>query len=262
MCQEIFPYLPESPIATTCRTLAQAMQERGFEIRTFMPRYGVINERRNQLHEVIRLSGMNLIINDDDHQLIIKVASIPAARVQIYFIDNDDYFSRKAVLRDAEGVEFEDNDQRAIFFARGVLETVGKLRWQPDVVHCHGWFAAAVPLYLRAGFADDPLYAGAKIVFTIHDDCFKGEWTEQFVATMKGEGVPAEQLDKLESLSYENIVKLVIDNVDGIVVEATELPKVIEEYVAASGKPVLRGRADKTDDEWLNDYKNFYDSIL
>ena len=262
VCQEIFPYLPESPISTTCRTLVQAMQERGFEIRTFMPRYGVINERRNQLHEVIRLSGMNLIINDDDHQLIIKVASIPSARVQIYFIDNEDYFSRKAVLRDAEGKEFEDNGQRAIFFARGVLETVGKLRWQPDVVHCHSWFAAAVPLYLRNSFADDPLFAASKIVVSLYDDCFTEEWSEAFVETMKGEGVPAEELDKIGTLSYENIIKLVIDNVDGIVVEAENLPSAIEEYIAASGKKVLRGRADKSGDEWLNDYKEFYDSLL
>ena len=262
VCQEIYPYLPESPISTTCRTLVQAMQERGFEIRTFMPRYGVINERRNQLHEVIRLSGMNLIINDDDHQLIIKVASIPAARVQIYFIDNEDYFSRKATVRNAEGVAFEDNGQRAVFFARGVLETVGKLRWQPDVVHCHSWFTAAVPLYLRASFAEDPLFAGSKIVFSIYDDSFEGEWSEAFVETMKGEGVPAEILDEIKSLSYESIVKLVIDNADGIVVEAEELPSAIEEYIAASGKKVLRGRADKSGDEWLNDYKEFYDSIL
>ena len=145
VCQEIFPYLPESEQSALCRQLVQAMQERGNEIRTFMPRYGCINERRNQLHEVIRLSGMNLIIDDNDHQLIIKVASIPTARVQIYFIDNDDYFARKAVLSDDAGW-FADNDERAIFFARGVLETVKKLRWNPSVVHCHGWFSAVVPI--------------------------------------------------------------------------------------------------------------------
>ena len=144
VCQEITPYLPEGEEASLCRSLCQAMQERGNEIRTFMPRYGCINERRHQLHEVIRLSGMNLIIDDNDHQLIIKVASIPSARIQIYFIDNDDYFSRKAVLHDADGSEFADNDERAIFFARGVLETVKKLRWTPTVVHCHGWFSSEI----------------------------------------------------------------------------------------------------------------------
>ena len=146
VCQEITPYLPETEASGLCRALTQAMQERGNEIRTFMPRYGCINERRHQLHEVIRLSGMNLIIDDNDHQLIIKVASIPAARVQSYFIDNDDYFSRKFVLTDEEGKAFPDNDERAIFFARGVLETVKKLRWTPTVVHCHGWFSSVIPV--------------------------------------------------------------------------------------------------------------------
>ena len=163
VCQEITPYLPETENSRLCRALTQAMQERGNEIRTFMPRYGCINERRHQLHEVIRLSGMNLIIDDNDHQLIIKVASIPSARVQIYFIDNDDYFSRKAVLTDAEGNYFADNDERSIFFARGVLETVKKLRWTPSIVHCHGWFSSVVPVYLKHVFADDPIFRDVKI---------------------------------------------------------------------------------------------------
>ena len=158
VCQEVAPYVPDTEGALLCRRLSQAMQERGNEIRTFMPRYGCINERRHQLHEVIRLSGMNLIIDDNDHQLIIKVASIPSARVQIYFIDNDDYFARKAILRDADENYFEDNDERAIFFARGVLETVKKLRWTPTVVHCHGWFSSIVPIYLKKVFADDPIF--------------------------------------------------------------------------------------------------------
>lgn len=262
MCQEIFPYLPESTIATTCRTLSQAMQERGFEIRTFMPRYGVINERRNQLHEVIRLSGMNLIINNNDHQLIIKVASIPAARVQIYFIDNDDYFSRKGILRDAEGKPYEDNDQRAVFFARGVLETVKKLRWQPDIVHCHSWFSAAVPLYLRNTFSDDPIFTSAKVVCSLYDDMFEGEWSDNFRNTLIGEGVPAEKLDILNPASYENVVKLVIDNADGIIIEAEHLPTAVEEYIAKTGKKVLRGTPNKEDDAWLEAYKEFYDSLL
>ena len=174
VCQEITPYLPETENSRLCRALTQAMQERGNEIRTFMPRYGCINERRHQLHEVIRLSGMNLIIDDNDHQLIIKVASIPAARVQIYFIDNDDYFSRKAVLTDAEGNYFADNDERSIFFARGVLETVKKLRWTPSIVHCHGWFSSVVPVYLKHVFADDPIFRDVKIVVSLYGDGFPG----------------------------------------------------------------------------------------
>lgn len=239
------------------------MQERGFEIRTFMPRFGCINERRNQLHEVIRLSGMNLIINDNDHQLIIKVASIPAARVQIYFIDNDEYFApRKSTFRNAEGEEFEDNDQRAIFFARGVLETVKKLRWQPDVVHCHSWFSAVVPLYLRSSFADEPLFSSAKIVFSIYDDTFEGTWGEEFRSTMIGEGVEPERLGPEGGLTYENLMKLVIDNVDGIVVEAEHLSEEVEALLAASGKKILRPTGEPQSDERLTQYKEFYDSIL
>jgi starch synthase len=164
VCQEISPYLPENEFAKLSLEMARQMQERGSEVRIFMPRYGCINERRNQLHEVIRLSGMNLIINDNDHQLIIKVASIPAARLQVYFIDNDDYFSRRAILHDADGNMFEDNDDRAIFFARGTLETVKKLRWSPTIGHCHGWFSAIVPMYLKKVFYDDPLFHDVKIV--------------------------------------------------------------------------------------------------
>jgi len=161
--QEITPYLPETELSLIGRTLPQAIQETGKEIRTFMPKYGSINERRNQLHEVIRLSGMNLIIDDTDHPLIIKVASIQAARMQVYFIDNEDYFNRKQAVIDSKGKFFEDNDERMIFFARGVLETVRKLRWSPDLVHCHGWFTSLVPLYLKNAYREDPLFADSKV---------------------------------------------------------------------------------------------------
>ena len=152
--QEITPYLPETEMSLIARNLPQGIQERGREIRTFMPKYGCINERRNQLHEVIRLSGMNIIISDTDHPLIIKVASIQTARMQVYFIDNDDYFQRKHIMQDEAGEFFDDNDERAIFFARGVIETVIKLQWAPDIVHCHGWFTSLIPLYLRKVFYD------------------------------------------------------------------------------------------------------------
>src|SRR5512145_391352 len=168
VAQEITPYLPESHMGLIGRHLPQGIQEKGREIRTFMPRFGSINERRNQLHEVIRLSGMNLIIDDNDHPLIIKVASIQQARMQIYFIDNEDYFSRKSIVADANGKEFEDNDERAVFYARGVLETVKKLRWAPDLVHCHGWMSSLVPVYLRSIYHDDPLFHNYKIVYSVY----------------------------------------------------------------------------------------------
>ena len=158
IAQEITPYLPESEIANVCRYLPQGVQERGREIRTFMPKYGNINERRNQLHEVIRLSGMNLIIDDTDHPLIIKVASIQAARMQVYFIDNEDYFQRKFITEDENGNSFDDNDERSIFFVRGVMETVKKLRRVPDIIHCHGWMTALAPLYIKKAYAEDPMF--------------------------------------------------------------------------------------------------------
>ena len=168
--QELTPYVEESAMATLGRKLPQAIQENGREIRTFMPRWGNINERRNQLHEVIRLSGMNIVINDTDHPLIIKVASIQAARMQVYFIDNDDYFHKRLMLRDENGQEYEDNGERAVFYARGVLETLKKLRWCPDVIHCHGWMSSVVPLYIKEAYRDDPAFAGAKIIFSGYEE--------------------------------------------------------------------------------------------
>ena len=260
VCQEIVPYLPASDMATLCRTLVQAMQERGNEIRTFMPRYGCINEYRNQLHEVIRLSGMNLIIDDNDHQLIIKVASIPSARVQIYFIDNDDCFSRKAVMVDEEGKPFEDNDERAIFFARGVLETVKKLRWEPTIVHCHGWFSSIVPIYLREVFSDDPIFKDVKIVASIYDDSFEGELSSEMRKKIVNEGVDVNNLKNIEHPSYQNLMKLVIDYADGIIIETPSLDTEVADYLAASGKKVLEYQ-DKTTTEYLDNYQKFYDSL-
>lgn len=258
VCQEIFPYLPETGQSALCRQLVQAMQERGNEIRTFMPRYGCINERRNQLHEVIRLSGMNLIIDDNDHQLIIKVASIPTARVQIYFIDNDDYFSRKAVLSDDAGW-FADNDERSIFFARGVLETVRKLRWSPSIVHCHGWFSSVVPIYLKHMFADDPLFRDVKIVVSLYDDAFAGTLDAGFSAKVEHEGVKDDRLDILACPSYQNLMRFVMDYADGIVIASQEVDAQTAEYARRSGKPVLEYQTPAA--EAFDNYKKFYEEL-
>ena len=260
VCQQIAPYLPETETSRLCRALTQAMQERGNEIRTFMPRYGCINERRHQLHEVIRLSGMNLIIDDNDHQLIIKVASIPAARVQIYFIDNDDYFSRKAVLTDAEGNLFGDNDERAIFFARGVLETVKKLRWSPTVVHCHGWFSAVVPVYLKRIFADDPIFRGVKVVVSLCDDAFPGQLDAGFAGKIAGEGVSDKNLALLDAPSYENLCRFVMEYADGVIAASPNVGKNVLEIARASGTPLLEYQSPEAEDFFAN-YTRFYDSI-
>jgi starch synthase len=236
------------------------MQERGNEIRTFMPRYGCINERRNQLHEVIRLSGMNLIIDDNDHQLIIKVASIPSARIQIYFIDNDDFFARKAVITDAEGNEFEDNDERAIFFARGVLETVKKLNWSPNIVHCMGWMSAIVPIYLKKVFNDDPLFRDVKVVVSLCDDSFEQPFNEGFAQKVANEGVKDEKLADLTLPSYENLYRFVIDYADGIVVASENANPSLVEYARQSGKPVMEfEKAEEA--EMFDNYNRFYEEL-
>ena len=258
VCQEISPYLPESEQSVLCRLLVQAMQERGNEIRTFMPRYGCINERRNQLHEVIRLSGGNLIIDDNDHQLIIKVASIPAARVQIYFIDNDDYFTRKAVLSDDEGW-FADNDERAIFFARGVLETVERLRWSPSIVHCHGWFSAVVPIYLKHRFAKVNVFRDVKIVVSLYDDAFAGTLDAGFRAKIEHEGVQDERLKILDDPSYQNLMRFVMDYADGIVLASQNVDAVTAEYARRSGKPVLECQVPEA--EGFDNYNKFYEEL-
>ncbi|WP_418990998.1 glycogen/starch synthase [Alistipes sp.] len=260
VCQEIMPYLPETESSRLCRTLTQAMQERGNEIRTFMPRYGSINERRHQLHEVIRLSGMNLIIDDNDHQLIIKVASIPAARVQIYFIDNDDYFSRKATLTDDKGTYFEDNDERAIFFARGVLETVKKLRWTPTIVHCHGWFAGVVPVYLKRVFADDPIFRDVKVVVSLYGDSFPGELDKGFSSKIANEGVKDKNLEILSAPSYENLCRFVMEYADGVVVASEDVAPEILEIARNSSKPLLPYQAPDAAD-FFDNYNRFYDKI-
>lgn len=261
VCQEITPYLAENDMSTLCRTLSQSMQEMGNEIRTFMPKYGLINERRNQLHEVIRLSGMNLIIDNNDHQLIIKVASIPTARVQIYFIDNEDYFQRKATLRDENGVLFEDNDERAIFFARGVLETVKKLRWPPRIVHIHGWFSSVIPMYLRNTFADDPVFKDVKIVLSIYDDNFDGELDKNFKDKIISEGLNPEHLNLIDSPTYENLMKSVINHAEGVIMESKTPSKEIVDYIKSTNKPYLEYQ-DKTDDSYLKTYQKFYNQIL
>lgn len=260
VCQEITPYLPETECSVLCRRLSQAMQEQGNEIRTFMPRYGCINERRHQLHEVIRLSGMNLIIDDNDHQLIIKVASIPSARVQIYFIDNDDYFARKAVLQDEEGHYFPDNDERAIFFARGVLETVKKLRWTPTVVHCHGWFSAVMPVYLKKVFADDPIFRSVKVVVSLYGDGFPGELNKDFRSKIANEGVKDKNLEILDTPSYENLCRFVIHYADGVIVASEKADPAVVEMARQSGKPILEYQSPDAEDFFAN-YNRFYDGL-
>ncbi|WP_346856367.1 glycogen/starch synthase [uncultured Draconibacterium sp.] len=256
--QEITPYLPESEMSEIARYLPQGVQERGREIRTFMPRYGCVNERRNQLHEVIRLSGMNLVINDTDHPLIIKVASIQAARMQVYFIDNEDYFQRKFVLNDAAGKEFEDNDERAVFFARGVLETVIKLRWAPDIIHCHGWLTSLVPLYIKKYYYNDPLFANSKVVYSAYDDDFKNTLDPKFNEKLLLEGITKEDVDLIEDPNYVNVNKLAINYSDAVIQGTENINTGVKDYIKETGKLFLDYQPKET---YIDAYNEFYDKV-
>ena len=258
---EMFPYLPESPTANIGRYLPQGIQERKREIRSFMPRYGCINERKNQLHEVIRLSGMNIVINDVDRPLVIKVASISAARMQVYFIDNEDYFHRKSIYHDANGEFFKDNGERAIFFARGVLETVKKLRWAPDVIHCQGWISQILPIYLKKAYKDDPIFSNSKVVLSLYDDTPAG-FPEDFKEMIPFNGVNEEDVAVLAEPTGINLAKLAVDYSDGVIFGAEGIPQEIKDYCNGKGCPVLQYDAKSIEDgSYMEVYNSFYDNL-
>jgi len=257
--QEITPYLPETEMSAIGRYLPQGIQERGKEIRTFMPKFGCINERRNQLHEVIRLSGMNLIIDDTDHPLIIKVASIQSARMQVYFIDNEDYFHRKFIDTDDKGEEFQDNDERLIFFARGVLETVKKLRWAPDIVHCHGWMTGLVPLYLKKVYNEDPLFSNSKVIYSIYNKEFKKPFKTAFRKKLWMEGISDDDVEMIKHPSFQNLSKLAIEMSDAVIVGSETINKDLGQFLKTSDKPLLEYQSE---DKYMDAYSQFYDTIL
>lgn len=257
--QEITPYVSESEMSLVGRKLPQAIQEKGREIRTFMPKWGNINERRNQLHEVIRLSGMNLIIDDTDHPLIIKVASIQSARMQVYFIDNDDYFQNRLQVVDENGVEYEDNDARAIFYARGVLETVKKLRWCPDVIHCHGWMTALAPLYIKKAYKDEPSFRDAKVVFSLYDNDFKEPFHPDFASKLLLKGISKKDVaDLKEPVDYTALCKLAVDYSDGVIQQSEHVNEEVIAYASQIGKPVLGYQSPEIFADACND---FYDQV-
>ena len=261
---EMEPYLPESRMATLCRKLPQGIQERRREIRAFMPRYGCINERKNQLHEVIRLSGMNIIIGDVDRPLVIKVASISAARIQVYFIDNEDYFRRKQLYRDADGKFFADNGERAIFFARGVLETVKKLRWAPDIILCTGWISHVLPLYLKKAYKDDPIFAGSKVVLSLMDDIAGETLSPGFAETVLFGGIKPRDVAVLEEGDTgTELAKLAVQYADGIILGSPDVNPALKEYCASLNLPVLPYEDESyKDGSYMDRYNAFYDDLL
>ncbi len=260
--QEITPYLPQTPMSEINRLLPQKVQEKGFEVRMFMPKYGCINERRNQLHEVIRLSGMNLIIDDTDHPLIIKVATLQSSRMQVYFIDNDDYFQRHPASELEIVSHPEDNDERSIFFVRGVAETVKKLRWDPVVIHCSGWVTALTPLYLKHIYNEDPSFRGAKVIYSLFDDAFDGTFDPQMLKKLKDDGLPDKYLTAIKNGDIDHcaINRLAIEHAYAIVQARENVSPELIEYAIKSGKPFLPYPGEGV--ESMAAYTDFYDTIL
>jgi len=256
---EVVPYLPETEISSMSFETPRMVNQQGGQIRIFMPRYGNINERRHQLHEVIRLSGINLVINDLDMPLIIKVASIPKERIQVYFIDNDEYFKRKATLTDEDGNLFPDNDERAIFFAKGVIETVKKLNWSPDIIHVHGWLASLLPLYLKQFYKDEPLFNESKIVTSVYNQSFDNTLNEDLINKVAFDNIDKEAIKILEKPSYNNLMKVAIDNSDALIIGSNEMPEELESYLKDSKKPVLDF---KEKDEFAEAYTEFYNTSV
>ena len=241
--QEIYPYLAEeNPIRLLNRQLPEYFQGHGYETRTFMPKFGEINERRNQLHEVIRLSGMNLIIEESDHPLLIKVASIQTARIQIYFIDNDDLFHRRKGVMDEHGVEYADNDDRVIFYARGVIETVKKLRWTPDIILCSGWMSALAPLYLKKAFNDEPFFANSKIILMLDDNEYQKPFHSKFADKLRIEGITNTDVRSIIDfpVGYEELMRLAIDYSDAIIYATPTVNQRVANYAETKGKPILK----------------------
>lgn len=252
---EVVPYLPETEISSMSFEAPKMVNKQGGQIRIFMPKFGNINERRHQLHEVIRLSGINLVINDFDMPLIIKVASIPKERIQVYFIDNEEYFKRKATLKDENGKLFDDNDERAIFFAKGVIETVKKLNWSPDIIHINGWLASLLPLYLKEFYKNEPLFTESKIVTSIYQKSFDGTLNSEMINKIKFDNIEEDLISHLISPSYENLMKVAIDHSDALIRGSDELSDDVNDYLNSSNKPVLDYHSPE---EFMEPYTDFY----
>ncbi len=254
---EVVPYLPETEISSMSFEAPKMVNKQGGQIRIFMPRYGNINERRHQLHEVIRLSGINLVINDLDMPLIIKVASIPKERIQVYFIDNEDYFKRKATLTDEDGKLYSDNDERAIFFAKGVIETVKKLNWSPDIIHVNGWLASLLPIYLKEYYKNEPLFTDSKIVTSVYNQSFDETLDTNMINKVRFDNINEDAIKHLNKPSYINLMKIAIDYSDALIKGSEEIPEELETYLNESNKPVLEYFSLE---EFAEPYSEFYNS--
>ncbi len=258
--QELRPYTTESIMSDIARALPQGIQENGMDIRILMPRFGTINERRHRLHEVVRLSGMNIIVDDDDYPLIIKVASLPGTRMQVYFLDNDDFFKRKFIFEDKAGKVYADNADRMAFFCKGALEIVKKFGWPPDIIHCHGWMTSLIPFFLKSAYSNEPLFEMSKVVYSAYDQDYDQEFSEDFFAKASINNL---KKDDLAAFRYEDGVSLdrgAIQYSDAVIRGEEDLPEHVEEAIKAieNDKPVV----DFMEEDYMPGYINLYNDLL
>ncbi len=259
VAQEIAPYLPPENISTLGKEVATGIHKRGYEVRTFTPKWGNINERRNQLHEVIRLSGLNVTIDDNDHPLLLKVASLHPTRTQVYFIDNDDFFQKLDSDIDNVGSNRPDNDKRILFFTRSTIETAKKLQWNPAVIHSQGWVASMTPVYLRQ-LSDSIPFETSKVVYTVLPEDNEVVIDQEFFRRLKEDGVKEDFLASYEGsqLNTKLLNRMAIDNSDGVIFMTDEPDPDLLAAVEAKGIPYLK----KEDvDGNIEAYIEFYDNL-
>tara|TARA_B100000401_G_scaffold257970_1_gene175343 strand:- start:72 stop:920 length:849 start_codon:yes stop_codon:yes gene_type:complete len=259
VCQEISPYTGDTNMGNLAGILPQKIQESGNDIRMFLPRFGTINERRHQLHEVIRLSGMNLIIDDFDHQLIIKVASIQKLRLQVYFIDNEEYFPSKQMFHDQEGNLMLNNDERMIFYCKGVIETVRKLGWAPDIIHCQGWFSSLVPMYIKKLYKDEPLFENVKIVYSVFDNQENFHLGNKLTDKLLFENLLKDDVKNVTDASINNLHQFAIDYSDAVIQGSQEISDQVLSHIKSTNKPFMEFPGN---DEFIEKYKDFYNQFL
>ena len=262
--QELDPYTLESEITELTKNLPQHIQEAGYEIRVLMPRYGSINERRHRLHEVVRLSGINIIVEDDDYPLIIKVASLPGARLQVYFLDNEDFFQRKQLFRDEKKKFFDDNAERMVFFCKGVMETVKKFGWAPDIIHCHGWMTSLVPLYLKTAYKDDPIFQNTKVIYSVYKPSFKEKLNKNFLdKAPANDQVSAKHLEVFNDSDNTSLDKGGVEYADGVILGSDDVSKDVMALISKKKKGRKTTILEYVNGgEHLEAYEKFYAELL
>lgn len=256
--QEMSPYTALTEISGILNQLAPHVYNKGMEVRVLMPRFGSINERRHRLHEVVRLSGMNIIVDDDDFPLIIKVASLPGSRMQVYFLDNEEFFKRKFVFNDADDKPFDDNADRMVFFCKGVMETVKKFGWAPDIIHCNGWMTSLIPMYHQKIYKSDPIFQDATMVYSAHNSSYEETFGQDFLTKAMINDLTEEDLAPYHDGDKITLHEGAIKHADGIIRGSESYNDSVQAALDSSEVPSIA----HDNEEFLAQYIEFYNSFI